>query len=115
MSGIARVIFGIVERVLEIDSRILWQRDGFFVTVSSLPVEIPVPDPDQGNGRPVRQMRRQFHILAKIMGMRSDSGELDVARPHNLPFHDVSRIAPRKATVRAAPRCRRAASVSAAT
>src|SRR5947207_12903951 len=111
MSGIAWVIFGIVERVLEIDSRILWQRDGFFVTVSSLPVEIPVPDPDQGNGRPVRQMRRHFHILAKIMGMRSDSGELDVARQHNLPFPDLVRSARSNVDVRPEHECVRESSL----
>src|SRR5213593_2249117 len=50
MSGIARVIFGVVVRVLEIHSRILRQGYRFFITVGSLPVEIPILDPDQRNG-----------------------------------------------------------------
>src|SRR5262249_26002739 len=61
----------------------------FPILVVSLPVEIPILDPDQRLYGAIRQVSVNLHFLAKVMGMRRNPSQFNVARHHHGSLHHV--------------------------
>ncbi len=75
---VARVAGRVVPDNLDVQHRAPRQTDAVLVEKNVLPVEVPVLDPEQVPGLPVRQLRLHLERLAQEMGVRKDADQVHV-------------------------------------
>ena len=74
-------VFGaVVIREPHDDFRPFWQANWLLVLVVSLPLEIPVLDPQQPPFCSVRQDGEALHVLCEVMGVRPHPNHRDIHR-----------------------------------